>query len=130
MWSASFVATKVLFEGLLIALPWIAVAAKAQGKYWEVHKALISHEGKVNEEVGLKLAEGLGLDMAKLKADMGSDAVLNEIKEVRQAAEKLGIQGTPHFFVGDKVIPGAPEDLFAQLTERVAEIRKNGCKIC
>ena len=29
-WSASFVATKVLFEGLLIALPWIAVAAKAK----------------------------------------------------------------------------------------------------
>lgn len=29
-WSASFVATKVLFEGLLIALPWIAVAAKTK----------------------------------------------------------------------------------------------------
>ena len=31
-----------------------------------------------------------------------------EIDDTRQLATKMGIQGTPHFIVGDRIIPGAP----------------------
>ncbi len=107
-----------------------AIAAGKQGKYWEMHKGLFEHDGKLNEESALSVAQGLGLDVEKLKADMASAETAKEIEETRQLAEKLGIQGTPHFFVGDQVIPGAPEDLHDQLQSRIADVRKSGCSIC
>ncbi len=108
----------------------VAIAAKAQGKYWEFHKALITSRGQANEASALKIAEKLGLDMAKLKVDMASETTKSEIATVRQLAQKMGIQGTPHFLVGEHAIPGAPENLFETLTQLVAQVRKEGCKVC
>jgi protein-disulfide isomerase len=108
----------------------VALAAKLQGKYWEVHRALNEAQGQSNEASALRLAEKLGLDMAKLKKDMASAEVKKEIDETRALAMKLGIQGTPHFLVGDRVIPGAPENLLEQIAKNVAEVRKEGCKVC
>lgn len=108
----------------------VALAARMQGKYWEVHRDLISTKGLVNEAVGLKVAEKHGLDMAKLKADMASPEVKAELDRVKALAQTLQINGTPHFLVGDKAIGGAPENLFDVLEEHVAELRKEGCAYC
>ena len=107
-----------------------ALAAKNQGKYWEFHQAMLSGKGQANEASSLKVAEALGLDMAKFKADMASDAVKAELDKVKELAKKMGINGTPHFLVGDKSIPGAPEDLHNQLEGLVTEFRKSGCNFC
>ena len=45
-------------------------------------------------------------------------------------AARMGINGTPHFLVGDRSIPGAPENLLEQIKKNVAELRKDGCKVC
>ena len=37
---------------------------------------------------------------------------------------------TPDFLVGDRAIPGAPEDLYDQLEKHVTELRKSGCSYC
>jgi protein-disulfide isomerase len=108
----------------------VALAAKLQGKYWEAHRALIALRGEANEQSSLKAVEKLGLDMARLKTDMESAEVKAEIETVRNLAQKMGIQGTPHFLVGDKAIPGAPQNLFEVMTGHVAEVRKNGCSVC
>jgi protein-disulfide isomerase len=42
----------------------------------------------------------------------------------------MGIQGTPHFLVGDRAIAGAPGDLLDQIRGHVAELRKTGCPVC
>jgi protein-disulfide isomerase len=42
----------------------------------------------------------------------------------------MGVNGTPHFLVGDRAIPGAPEDLYDQLSKHVTELRKSGCSYC
>jgi protein-disulfide isomerase len=107
-----------------------ALAAKKQGKYWEFHQAMLNHRGQANEAASLKAAESLGLDMAKLKADMASKEVEAELEGVKELGKKMGINGTPHFLVGDKSIPGAPEDLHAQLQSLVADFRKSGCSYC
>src|SRR5690606_2919987 len=60
----------------------VALAAKRQGKYWEFHQAMLSSKGQANEASSLKVAESLGLDMAKLKADMASDAVSQELEDM------------------------------------------------
>lgn len=108
----------------------VALAARLQGKYWEVHRDLISTKGLVNEEVGLKVAEAHGLDMVKLKADMASAEVTAELDRVKELARKLSINGTPHFLVGDRSIGGAPDNLFDLLEQHVVELRKAGCSYC
>ncbi len=109
----------------------VALAAKAQGKYWEVHRTLLTMRGQVGEQSALAAVEKLGLDMAKLKADMKSDAVTQEIARVRDLAQAMGIQGTPHFLVGDRAIAGAPQELLAMMGKHIEDIRKEGgCKVC
>jgi len=108
----------------------VALAAKAQGKYWEVHRALLETRAQANEAVALKIAEKAGLDMARLKKDMESAEVKAEIARVRELAQKMGIQGTPHFLVGDQSIAGAPDNLGQVLGGLVADVRKTGCQVC
>ena len=105
-----------------------ALASHQQGKYWEFHLALMS-ERRVDEAKVLEVAEKIGLDMEKLKADMNSAAVLSTIKTNSTTADKLGIQGTPAFIIGEQLFPGAVG--YAKLAEAVEKVRKDGgCKIC
>jgi protein-disulfide isomerase len=106
-----------------------ALAGMKQGKYFEMHQKLYE-SGKADKEKVLKVAGELGLDVEQLQKDMESDDVKKALEESRELAQKLGLQGTPLFLVGDKVIPGAPEDLHDQLKEKVAEIREKGCAVC
>ena len=108
----------------------VALAAKRQGKYWEMHKAMLGAKGHMDEAAALRIAEKLGLDMDKLKADMASPEVKAEIEKSEALAKKMGVNGTPHFLVGDRAIPGAPEDLYKQLSDNVQELRKKGCSYC
>ncbi len=108
----------------------IALAARAQGKYWELHQAMIESKGRVTEAAALEMAEKLGLDVAKLKADKDSEAVKGELARVEALARKMNITGTPHFLVGSEGIGGAPDDLLDQLTAKIAALRQTGCGYC
>ena len=106
----------------------IAIAAQAQGKYFELHTALMKNRGQNTEQKTLLLAEKLGLDMDRLKQDMVSDEVRKIIKETSELGNKLGIRGTPFYLVGDRTIPGAPDDLYQEFQKLAADVRKNGCE--
>lgn len=108
----------------------VALAARSQGKYWELHRALLEMRGQANKASALKLAEGLGLDMEQLKVDMESADVKAEIARAEALAQKMGVNGTPHFLVGDQSIPGAPANLYEQLSARVDKLREQGCSFC
>ncbi|MFN3623687.1 MAG: DsbA family protein [Hyphomicrobium sp.] len=108
----------------------VAIAAGKQGKYWEVHRAMLEAKGVMNEANALAIAGKLGLDIDKLKKDMASPEVEAEIKKSEALAKKMGVNGTPHFLVGDRAIPGAPEDLYDQLEKHVTELRRSGCSYC
>lgn len=105
----------------------VALAAGKQGKYFELHRALFEANGLKSEEVALKLAADLGLDVDRLKADMNGADVTKTLEDARALAQRLGVQGTPFYLIGDRVLPGAPEDLYEQLVARVEDVRKNGC---
>ncbi len=108
----------------------VAIAAGRQGKYWDMHKAMLEAKGVMNEANALAIASKLGLDIEKLKKDMASADVEAEIKKSEALAKKMGVNGTPHFLVGDRSIPGAPEDLYDQLEKHVTDLRKTGCSFC
>ena len=108
----------------------VALAAKLQGKYWEVHRALLLAPVPLNEVSALKIAERSGLDMAKLKRDMTGEPVNAELRGVRALAATLGVNGTPHFIVGDRAISGAPPDLSQLLAAHADDMRKSQCAYC
>ena len=108
----------------------VALAAQKQGKYWEMHKAMLGTKGQMNEAAAVQIAEKLGLDMDKLKKDMASPEVKDEIEKTAALAKKLGVNGTPHFLIGDRAVAGAPDDLYDQLERNVTELRKQGCSYC
>jgi protein-disulfide isomerase len=106
-----------------------ALAAKKQGKYLEMHQKLFTASGKANKEKVLRIANELGLDVPQLEEDMESKEVAAALAETFELAQKLGLQGTPLYLIGDRTLPGAPDDLYDQLVEKVATIRKEGCKV-
>ena len=76
----------------------------------------------------LRIAAELGLDVPKLEKDMEDPSIQQALDETKDLAQKLGLQGTPLYLIGDRIVPGAPDDLYDQLTAKVAEVREKGCK--
>jgi protein-disulfide isomerase len=104
-----------------------AMASIHQGKYWDFHLALMK-ERQVTKENVLRIAENVGLNVAKLKEDMANPAYDLALKETSQIAQSLGIEGTPGFIIDAKVSVGfVPAD---GLQEMIAEIRRAGCQVC
>lgn len=86
----------------------VAMAADLQGKYFEVHTALMGGRGSlISDEQILTIVESIGLDMNKLKKDMESHAVKAYLTETMKLGETLKFQGTPTFVINGAVIGGA-----------------------
>lgn len=76
-----------------------ALAAGMQGKYLEMHEALLKQNKRLNDQVIMDVAKTLGLDLTKLKTDMESKTVTDALDANRQLAEKLHLMGTPAFII-------------------------------
>jgi protein-disulfide isomerase len=111
----------ILSEGSALAAR-AALAARKQGKYPEMHDALMNLRGKLEADTVMRIAGEVGLDLEKLKADMQSPEVEEHIATSMRLADALGFNGTPAFIVGDQLIPGFVEK--AQLAEAVASARQ------
>ncbi|MER8420551.1 DsbA family protein [Mesorhizobium sp. M1329] len=86
-----------------------ALAAVRQGKYMAFHKALYAVKTRVTEAVVLKVAADVGLDVAKMKADMQRPDIQASIDRNTQLAQALKISGTPSFVIGEQIFPGATD---------------------
>jgi protein-disulfide isomerase len=105
----------------------VALASAKQGKYFEIYQKLFTEPGKADKDKALRIAGELGLDKAQLEKDIQDPEIQKSLDEAKELANKLGLQGTPLFLIGDRSIPGAPDDLYDQLTKNVAEVREKGC---
>ncbi len=97
----------------------VALAASKQGVYQEFHLKLMTEVPSVNGERALALANSMGLDMDRLRADMQAPEINAELRRSFQVAEALDIGGTPAFVIAGQVVPGAisreqMEDLIAE----------------
>jgi len=101
-----------------------ALAAREQGRYEDMHVALMEMRGRAEEASIMAAARGLGIDVEKLRADMQSEAVNAHIDASRDLAQSLGFTGTPAFVVGDALVPGAIP--LSDLQSLVAQARADG----
>ena len=84
-------------------------AAGLQGKFWEMHDMLYDNQqawsGGLNaREIIIGYAKTLKLDEAKFSNDLNAAAVEEKILAEYQEGSKLGVQGTPTFFINGKKI--------------------------
>lgn len=106
----------------------LALAAKRQGKYLELYRRLIGTQGRVTETRALAAAAEMGLDTARLKADMDDPAITATLLANTRLANALGVKGVPFYLVGDQVVPEGEGDFYTALTSHVADVRAHGCR--
>nr|WP_254899236.1 DsbA family protein [Thalassococcus arenae] len=74
--------------------------------YKAVHEALIALEGAPNEATLQRIADTMGLDANAIMAEMESPEVARRIDETRALAQRLQINGTPSFVMGERMVRG------------------------
>ena len=110
----------ILGEGSVFAAR-AALASREQGKYEEFHLALMGMQGRAEEASVMRIAEEIGLDVEKLRADMAAPEVDEHIATSRRLTQALGFNGTPSFVIGDNLVPGFVEQ--EQLGALVEQVR-------
>ncbi len=96
-----------------------ALAARKQGKYIEFHNGLMT--GQTDEDSIAALASSLKMDYSKLRKDMNDPKIEEILRNNYHLATALGINGTPAFVIGERVVPGAVSE--AALTQIIKEER-------
>ncbi|MFC4171566.1 DsbA family protein [Microvirga sp. GCM10011540] len=88
----------------------VALAAKSQlagERLYVFHTKLMEKRGQVTGETAKAVAREMGLDLARLERDLQGDGINATLRENMELGQKLGINGTPGFVVGNEVIAGA-----------------------
>lgn len=102
----------------------VALAARVQGKYGAFHRAMMAVKGTIDEDVVRRTAAAAGVDMKALDQTIDAPGIDSIIKANYALAEKLDIDGTPTFIVGDYLLPGATDG--DTLRKMIADVRKGG----
>ncbi|NNE58758.1 MAG: DsbA family protein [Hellea sp.] len=84
-----------------------ALAAHKQGKYLDMHVALMNARGLSQSRIE-EIAENEGLNVSKLIKDMEDSKINNLIQDNMVVGQKLRpLTGTPFFIIGDEFLSGA-----------------------
>ncbi len=110
-------------------------AAAKQGKFVPFYKAFWEKgfgpyaasrgqdRGKLGEENFMAFSKELGIDTAKLKADMGSPECAKLLADDHQELSKFRVNGTPAFFINGQFIGGGiPKEAFKQIIDEKLKI--------
>jgi len=83
-----------------------AVCADRQGKFWEMHDAMYDDQSALTSE-GLKnTAARLGLQADRFSSCLGDVSTTQALKVDAKAAQQLGLDGTPYFFINGRPVDG------------------------
>ncbi|HEX5898017.1 MAG TPA: Na+/H+ antiporter NhaA [Solirubrobacteraceae bacterium] len=99
----------------------VAEAAGAQGRFWDMHDMLLSHQDELLPMQIRSHAEELGLDLDRLWDDVHRRAYAPRIARDVASADESGVSGTPTFFINGRRHQGAYDS--ATLTSEVRAAR-------
>lgn len=96
-----------------------AEAAGAQGRFWEMHDLLYENQDALEDEYLARYAATLGLDAEPLIKQVLAGAHTARIRDDFRSGARLGVNGTPSFFINGVRYDGATdvEELLGALTE-------------
>jgi protein-disulfide isomerase len=95
-----------------------AIAAGEQGKFWEMHDLLFAERSRRGDAELLAMATQLGLDLDKFRADASSTSTANKLADDIAMCTKLGVTGTPTYFINGRRTQGAlPFDMMTEILD-------------
>ncbi|MBJ2153407.1 MULTISPECIES: DsbA family protein [Paracoccaceae] len=100
-----------------------SLASVKQGKYWQFHSGLMAIRGRAEEASAMRVAQEVGLDLAKLRRDMRSADVEGHIAQSMALGDHMGLMGTPTFIAGNDALFGKKSG--SELKQLVAQARKD-----
>jgi protein-disulfide isomerase len=107
------------FHDLALPAAIAAREARQQGKFWEMHAKLFANQGALDRASLEKYGADLGLNPGRLKAALDGQLWKADVEADAALAARLGIRGTPSFFINGRVFVGARP--FEQFKERIDE---------
>ena len=100
-------------------------AANQQGKFWEMHDLIFEHQREMAADKYVEYAGTIGMNVDQYKKDLASAKVKARVDGDSSAAAKLGVTGTPAFFINGRYLSGAqPFSAFQAVID--AELKKKG----
>ncbi len=92
--------------------------AHEQGKFWEYHDALYENQQSLGSALYIQLAQQIGLDDDKFKTCIDTRKYSQEVKDDFSYGSKVGVTGTPTFFInGIKLVGAQPYQSFKQIID-------------
>jgi Na+/H+ antiporter NhaA len=79
-----------------------AVAADAQGRFWQMHDLLFTHQSELEFDDIVGYAAQAGLDIEPFLRDLDSEETAARVRADVASAEASGAGGAPTFFIGDR----------------------------
>jgi protein-disulfide isomerase len=102
-----------------------AAAAQLQGRFWEMHDLIFANQRDLAPQTFLGYARQLGLDVDRYQRDFVSEQVRKLVADDTAEAGRLGVTGTPAFFINGRFLSGAkPFDEFQKIIDE--ELKKGG----
>jgi protein-disulfide isomerase len=102
-----------------------ARCANEQGKFWAYHDRLFDTPPKSTPEIFKELARRTDLDVVAFESCFESGKYQEAIKKDVEDGTRLGVTGTPAFFINGRLITGAqPFESFARIIDD--ELARNG----
>jgi len=90
-----------------------------QGKYWEMHDAMVADQSKLDEAALVKTAVGLGMDHKSFESCLKSGKYEAAVQQDFQAGSDAGVNATPTFFINGEFLSGVQSDAdFARIIDR------------
>jgi len=84
-----------------------AEAAHRQGKFWEMHNKIFANQAEMSPEKYRQYAKEIGLDLKRFDRDVADAGLKQRIDADAAEAQRLGVTGTPAFFVDGRYLAGA-----------------------
>ncbi len=95
-----------------------ALAARDQGKFWEMHQLLLKRSPQLDKDKLVKYAQELGLDVKKFTESLDTKKNARIIERDKQLAVSMDLYETPAFFInGRKVTGNRPYDFFKKVID-------------
>lgn len=76
-----------------------ALAAGAQGKFWEMHDALFQHQDALDDADLMRYAGEIGLDEDRFRRDLEAHTYAEGAEQDHLEGARKGVNGTPTFFI-------------------------------
>ncbi|MGO9488624.1 MAG: Na+/H+ antiporter NhaA [Solirubrobacteraceae bacterium] len=98
-------------------------AAGAQGGFWEMHDALLAHQGELDPAHVAAYAREQGLDAELIAEQLRRRDFAGRVSEDVASADESGVSGTPTFFINGRRHYGAYDVQTLSDSVRAARIR-------